>query len=1278
MISQSNSSRQGFLLNKENKMTKMKKKLCVLLLILISSITYGQELPQIIPVSPEAASLGKYGEIPINLATGKINYTVPLYTIDVGGFKWPISLSYNYNGLVVGQDAPMTGLGWDLLATGRITRQVRGIPDERGGSANYKKNTVVPYMEWDYTVSDYPETDLYNLYRNVSNKIFDGQNDKYLVNAGNLSASFTYNEDNEVVFLNHRNYVVNKTSNSIKVTDENGVNYHFNQREMGDYPIGQDDAEITIPISYLLTKIELPNNQGDINFEYHPTIPYTKQVTTETEITGYLLPTDLNVSVSQNTINNIPIKRITFPNGEVKFDISTTVDNGMNTVALNNVSVWNNNAEVLSYDIGYSNIARNRKMLTSINKRSGNEVLPFYAFDYHGSPYTVSYKSQDFWGFYNGKGNTFLINGDREIDFENTRSGALKTINYPTGGKTEIEYELNSTINNDSNSNGSCSYSHNQSFTDQLFGDDPGKTIDTIITVPANQIVRVYAYARVGNGSSTNMFGTEAEISITTTGGLASCNYQNININLVNHGEEVECFQEPGQNPCPENNTVNSSQIEFTDTGQIHIVGSVIAPQNKLAKIYYKIDFEENVNGDKSIGGIRVARTKDCTETNDCITTNYKYINEDGSSSGNLLGANAMFSYNIGFDGMPNGNGIWSGTKNYRSTNSIQNFSSFQNAPVLYNRVEIIKNEGDAGKTVQYFSAYQNSGTSSANPFIERENNDWKSGKLLKTEIFKKQGNQFILQQETENIYEEFFPFGWRRDSSIKAFNFAAARRLFRYSPASNPSGPNGFGTIEGDPNDYREMSTIEYPKAYLLTKTTTKDYFASEDVETSTDYTYNSPRLLPNQQLVTSSNGKKIGTKTFYPDDTSLFGHDPLTSAESAAINKLKIQNRIAEPIQVISYEDIDNDDSMDANEIRNVVRTNYKDWSNNIVLPKDVQSLKGIYNSSTNKLQDRVVYHSYYTNGNIKEVSKKDGSKLVYIWGYQEKFPIAKIENATYSQVASQITNLQNRSNADNDRTIGTSGKEGALRIALTNLRNSLPNAMVTTYTYDPLIGVTSITDPTGMTIHYNYDNFNRLQFIKNKDGEVLEQYNYNYGDGSSTTTTSYNVNYSIDGGSGTVNVSPTIVASGGSTTVTLAPANGYEVDYVKVGPTNYAFPNNQVVITNINSNVTINVKFKTIPVAPILTVSPTSLFYGSYGGSKSVSINSNSSWTITKSASWITTSKTSGNGNSSFTVQTFDNIGTSTRTGWVRVTTGGITRTTTISQTGSSGGGPIEGPQ
>ncbi|WP_175545840.1 DUF6443 domain-containing protein [Sinomicrobium oceani] len=55
----------------------------------------------------------------------------------------------------------------------------------------------------------------------------------------------------------------------------------------------------------------------------------------------------------------------------------------------------------------------------------------------------------------------------------------------------------------------------------------------------------------------------------------------------------------------------------------------------------------------------------------------------------------------------------------------------------------------------------------------------------------------------------------------------------------------------------------------------------------------------------------------------------------------------------------------------------------------------------------------------------------------------------------------------------------------------------AMVTTYTYDPLVGVTSITDPRGVTMRYSYDDFNRLEFIRDETNSLLEQFRYHYKD-------------------------------------------------------------------------------------------------------------------------------------------------------------------------------------
>ncbi|WP_431167112.1 hypothetical protein, partial [Tenacibaculum halocynthiae] len=132
------------------------------------------------------------------------------------------------------------------------------------------------------------------------------------------------------------------------------------------------------------------------------------------------------------------------------------------------------------------------------------------------------------------------------------------------------------------------------------------------------------------------------------------------------------------------------------------------------------------------------------------------------------------------------------------------------------------------------------------------------------------------------------------------------------------------------------------------------------------------------------NSRGEVLKTKTYYPDDivnVSSLGHDNLTTTEKSAIDQLKkgAQYRISEAVQVETYKN---------NVLQSTQRTNYKNF-NGLYLPQIVQSSK-----VNLALEDRVVFHKYDTKGNPVEVSKKDGTKIYYVWGYNQTQPIAKIE--------------------------------------------------------------------------------------------------------------------------------------------------------------------------------------------------------------------------------------------------------------------------------------------
>ena len=127
-------------------------------------------------------------------------------------------------------------------------------------------------------------------------------------------------------------------------------------------------------------------------------------------------------------------------------------------------------------------------------------------------------------------------------------------------------------------------------------------------------------------------------------------------------------------------------------------------------------------------------------------------------------------------------------------------------------------------------------------------------------------------------------------------------------------------------------------------------------------------------------------------------------------------------------------------------------------------------------------------YSDGKPVQVIQKNGVATSYIWGFKGQYPLAKIEGKSYASISSHVATIHNICNA-------VPFNETNLVNALNNLRNAYPNALVTTFTYDPLYGVKTITDPKGDTITYHYDTLGRLEYVTDKDDKRLSENEYNY---------------------------------------------------------------------------------------------------------------------------------------------------------------------------------------
>lgn len=164
--------------------------------------------------------------------------------------------------------------------------------------------------------------------------------------------------------------------------------------------------------------------------------------------------------------------------------------------------------------------------------------------------------------------------------------------------------------------------------------------------------------------------------------------------------------------------------------------------------------------------------------------------------------------------------------------------------------------------------------------------------------------------------------------------------------------------------------------------------------------------------------------------------------------------------------------------------------------LLPTSVVSV-----NSLGEAREDIKMEIYDNQGNLVQYRGITGLPVTLIYGYNKTQVIAKIEGATFAEVSPYTANIIAASNTDHT----TANAEPALIQALNAFRktSALAGYPITTYTYDPLIGLTSMTSPSGMKEIYEYDSAGRLKTTKRVDldaggAEVpkkVGEYQYNY---------------------------------------------------------------------------------------------------------------------------------------------------------------------------------------
>ncbi|NOU62336.1 BACON domain-containing protein [Marinifilum caeruleilacunae] len=302
------------------------------------------------------------------------------------------------------------------------------------------------------------------------------------------------------------------------------------------------------------------------------------------------------------------------------------------------------------------------------------------------------------------------------------------------------------------------------------------------------------------------------------------------------------------------------------------------------------------------------------------------------------------------------------------------------------------------------------------------------------------------------------------------------------------------------------------------------------------------------------------------------------------------------------------------------------------------------------------------YNSAGRVLQYQTKSGISVVILWDDKNIYPMAKIEGIAYDDVEEYDSKPANYNSQQ----------------YYSSLKLAVPDAIITTYSYLSLIGMTSMTDTNGVSTIYEYDDFGRLSCLKDNNDNILQTYHYNYEkevnfSSLEVSTNSLSCIYSgetkdVDV---TSNVSWLVSSDKGWISVIPESGTGDQVLQIKCDSTTIT-SSRQGTVTITGDGI-----IKTIMIeqdaAPTLSLSRNNLSVNGDYSLVTVNVNSNVNWTVSSNKPWLAGVPSTGSNDGTFQVQCEINPKTTSRDGIITVSGGGIEKTINVTQAAGTGGLP-----
>lgn len=1024
--------------------------------------------------SPQVTDFMRYGNIPIKKNVGELDLSIPLLSIPTeDGNDINLGLSYNASGFIPNKPSGVVGFNWELMGGGLITREVRGEADDQLGSPEtFDASGNMRHFEHGF-IAGIKQFGANTSFLPTDNDILGYNNSK-------MTLAIDSNQPGTYYEVRFNGYPNNNTTRFETTPDIFSFNFNGISGKFFMGPNGNIEVTTTEP-HFLKVDVTNLRSQPYISKcapQYSSEIKITDDKGNQYFFGGGSKSLEYSVFLGSNgdgnfnSTDNVPVinawklTRIVFPNGEeIKYNY---LDDKINL-----------GANGFCYFEGRPREVKRFLQIQAVpiqTKRLNNTHQETHSMSY--SVFKSTSSSESFNYNYSLIKKTYLSN----IEYKNYK------VNFIYSDQENL-YKNISTLSFGSINSMYFDSVQNKIDKIELYN---GSTFvkDINFTYESNynaDFPRIFLKKLQETGKAPYVFNYDISNSANTPNPLTlGIDYWGFYNGKFTNGQPPPVF---------------IPKVKYYNNGEFEYISDHREPDFNFAKMYALqsikyptggtsvFEYEPHVYSQRlerklssqflpslfqvasTAGGTRIKKIYDNEGSSNQNIREFIYLNDGNQSSGILLDWPRYYFYlnsqnSTLFCDPPGSNNCWASMDTTAFDGYIQSSTYsknlFESSVMSYSKV--LEKQTNHGSITDYYTTYIDkpdiffnnkmsltAGTYTPSPATQNIN-------LLPGDRSIERGklSRKLIKDENNNLLEEIIMNYNDDPNRLNKFHFA-----IQHSIAWGNTEKNYFY------NDF-------------VSKIVTKKYFNGNILSTESNffYDYNIHNMLVKSSVKQADNTIQEKLYKYSPE----IGNSYLKNKNIVGIS---LENRVVK-------KNNDNDPGTTISLIKSIYPENQSDANNRtsgLPLPYSILST-----DLQNITKEEVSYDKYDDKGNLQQYTTREGISTTVIWGYNKTQPIAKIEGAKLSDISQSIIDaIVNASNTD--ASAAPNNDETALFTAFKTFRDSLPNYQITTYTYDPLIGIRSITPPSGIREYYIYDAAGRLEKVIDIDKKILKELKYNY---------------------------------------------------------------------------------------------------------------------------------------------------------------------------------------